>query len=112
MTAVKASRTSLRAVSQWQDPERVEKLVELANMGMKLGEIAKALDTTAACVKGKLEAMGFKKATVARLKGKNYMSAVSDAGNAAQIRIRERREESGNMPPLRKFSWQEEGFEG
>lgn len=110
MTAVKASRTSLRAVSQWQDPERVEKLVSLAKDGMAYKDIAAQLNTTATCVKGKLEQMGIKKAQWFKPTPKpafKKVKAASDAGNIAQARIRDLQVETGNVSAPRRFSWED-----
>lgn len=109
----KVSRTSLNSVSQWHDPGRVERLVELAKAGVIYAEIARQLGTTVSCVKGKLKAMGVKRkhlshAGTGRVKRALSLHAIKTAERARDKAAisRDLREATGNISAPRRFSWE------
>ena len=102
----KASRTSLRSVSQWNDPERVEQLVSLAKDGVTYKDIAAQLNTTATSVRGKLAQMGVQKTKwfkPAPVPAKPKPRALS---SAAKANIQSWEARNPNRITIRKFSWE------
>lgn len=103
----KASRTSLRSESQWSEPDRVEQLVSLAKDGMAYKDIAAQLNTTATCVRGKLQKMGIKKAQWFKpapkpVEAKPRMLPVFMKGKLQSWEAK-----NPNAPTIRRFSWEE-----
>jgi hypothetical protein len=102
----KASRTSLRSVSQWNDPDRVALLLSLAKDGVTYKDIAVQLNTTYTCVKGKLEAMGVKKTKW--FKPANLPAKAKTIPLATRHLLQVWETHNNKKPTIREFSWQKE----
>lgn len=102
----KASRTSLRSVSQWNEPGKVDKLMSLAKDGVTYKEIAAQLNTTYVCVKGKLEAMGFKRTKW--FKPAPVPAKAKAMPTATRHLITVWETHNNRKPTIRKFSWEKE----
>lgn len=103
----------MKAPSQWNDPSRVDKLIEPAKAGVIYAEIARQLGTTVPCVKGKLEAMGIKKKHLSpaatekmREVGKDRANEMREHGKHRQAFNRELSAGTGNISAPRRFSWE------
>lgn len=103
----KASRTSLRSESQWTEPGRVEQLVSLAKDGMAYKDIAAQLNTTATCVRGKLQQMGIKKAQWFKPAPKPVEAKPRMLPSVVKNNIIAWESRNRKAPTMRRFSWEE-----
>lgn len=103
----KASRTSLRSESQWSEPGRVDKLISLAKDGMAYKDIAVQLNTTATCVRGKLQQMGIKKAQWFKPAPNPVEAKPRTLSAAAKANIQSWEARNAKAPTIRRFTWEE-----